>query len=126
MDEFIEFNFVRVDEPNTARIVKPQRMRERVDLIARQFRDFLHAPTATSDESPRGIMVTNEFKLRRRATPDAGWMSFLVDVGDGRDEKLQEVAIMAFVRDKGDEARAALAKVAPHIELSSLPAPPVA
>jgi hypothetical protein len=126
MDEFIDFNFVRIDEPNGARIVKPQRVRERVDLIARQFRDFLHSPNAATDDGARGIMVTNEFKLRRHATNDAAWMSFLVEVGDGRDEKLQEAAIMVFVRKKGDEARAALAKVAPHVDLASLPAAPVA
>jgi hypothetical protein len=126
MDEFIDFNFVRVDEPNGAKVAKPQRVRERVDLIARQFRDFLHSPSAASDDQVRGIMVTNEFKLRRHSTSEAGWLSFLVDVGDGRDEKLQEVAIMAFVRDKGDEARAALAKIAPHVDVPSLPAPPLA
>jgi hypothetical protein len=122
MDDFLKFNFVRVDASGA---VKKTEADERVDLIARQFRDFLFGGVAT-DDGPHGIMISNEFMLRRRVTHAAGWLSFLVDVGDGKTEKFEEAAVVVFIREAGDDARAAMDRIATHVDVKSLPATPLA
>jgi hypothetical protein len=121
MDDFLKFNFIRVDASGA---VKKTEADERVDLIARQFRDFLFGGVA-NDDGVHGIMISNEFMLRRRVSHAAGWMSFLVDVGDGKTEKLEEAAVVVFIREPGDDARAALDRVATHIDVKSLPPSPL-
>jgi hypothetical protein len=122
MDDFLKFNFVRVD---ATLAVQKSEADERVDLIARQFRDFLFGGVA-ADDGVHGIMISNEFMLRRRVTHAAGWLSFLVDVGNGKTEKLEEAAVVVFVREPGDDARAAMDRIAMHVDVKSLPAAPLA
>jgi hypothetical protein len=123
MDDFIEFNLIQVDATAGGKVQLIGPVRERVDLIARQFRDFLRG---SADEQAHGIMLTNEFKLRRHVTPAAGWLSFLADVGDGKEEKLDEVAVIAFVREKGADADEALRRTGADLAGVTLPAPPFA
>ena len=69
MDEFVGFNFVRLDAAGApgrkVSVVERGARRERVDIVARQFRDFLREGDG-ADDSPRGLMLTHDFKLRRR------------------------------------------------------------
>ena len=129
MDEFVGFTFVLLDASagpsGKVRAVERSPRRERVDVIARQFRDHLRSGDP-ADTSPHGIMLTHDFKLRRQLTgPSSGWLAFLVDRGDGTAEKLEEVALVAFAKADDAAGRAALKKLAPYANLADLPAPPV-
>ena len=134
MDEFVGFNFLVLDAAGggapAAGVVEQGGRRERVDLIARQFRDFLAgpAPPDGNDDgaAPRGFLMTHDFKLRGRATRAAGWLAFVVDRGDGTAENFQEVARVAFAREDGPEAREALRRLAPHAAGRPLPPAPLA
>jgi hypothetical protein len=98
--------------------------RERVDVVARQFREALRAGDP-ADESPRGMMLTHDFKLRRRVGETAGWLTFLVDRGRGAAEELEEVALVVFAREANEEGRAALRKLAPYANVADLPPAPL-
>ena len=129
MDEFVGFAFVLLDasraKSQKVRVVERGPRRERVDVVSRQFRDFLREGDA-ADASPRGMILTHDFKIRRQMTgPSAGWLAFLVDRGDGTTEKLEEVALVAFARTGDAPGRAALRKLDPYVNLADLPPPPV-
>ena len=114
MDEFVEFNYLLLDAsaPDGAAVVQRTVCNERVDLIPRQFRDFLKKhPDA--DGEPRGMVMTHDFKVRGQATQAAGWMTFHVDRGDGRAEELERVALVAFARDSDEAVRRVLQREAP-------------
>jgi hypothetical protein len=128
MDEFVGFNFVLLDASRgpsaKARVEERGTRRERVDVVARQFRDFLRGGDP-ADESPRGMMLTHDFKLRRKVGPTAGWLTFLVDRGRGMDEELQEVALVIFAREANEEGRRALRKLEPYVNVADLPPAPL-
>ncbi|HZN69929.1 MAG TPA: hypothetical protein VFB66_31935 [Tepidisphaeraceae bacterium] len=129
MDEFVGFSFVLLDasggKRQKVRVVERGPRRERVDVVARQFRDVLREGDP-ADASPRWLILTHDFKLRRQLTgPSAGWLAFLVDRGDGTTEKLEEVALVAFARQNDAAARAALKKLDPYVNLADLPPPPL-
>ena len=66
----------------------------RVDVIARQFRDLLREGPL-SDDRPRGMVLTDDFKVSGRYTPGAGWLAFHVDRGgDGTGKDLERVAVV--------------------------------
>ena len=75
MDEFVGFNFLLLDAsggPSKKVLVKERgTRRERVDVIARQFRNALRAGDA-GDDSPRGLIMTHDFKIRRQIGPSSG------------------------------------------------------
>ena len=126
MDEFVGFEFVLLDaSAGKVKVLERGPRRERIDLIARQFRDFLRDPNI-ADDAPHGLMMTHDFKLRRQVGKSAGWLTFLVDRGDGKQEVLEEVATVAFARSDDAEADRFLKKVAPYINLADLPRPPFA
>ncbi len=128
MDEFVGFNFVLLDASHRASqkvaVVERRQRRERVDVIARQFRDGLREGDP-ADASPRGLMMTHDFKVRRQAGESAGWLAFLVDRGDGTDEKLEEVALVVFVREDGPPARQTLRRLDPYVNVADLPPAPL-
>ena len=129
MDEFVGFTFVLLDAARggsqKVRVVERGPRRERVDVVSRQFLETLRAGDP-ADESPRWMLLTHDFKLRRHLTgPSSGWLAFLVDRGDGTTEKLEEVALVAFARQGDAPGRAALKKLGPYVNLADLPAPPV-
>ena len=128
MDEFVGFEFVLLDASKgpsrEAVLVERGPRRERVDVIARQFRDFLRRGDP-ADDSPRGMMLTHDFKLRRQVGETAGWLAFLVDRGTGTGELLEEVALVAFARSDDAAGRQALRKLEPFVNVAELPAPPV-
>ena len=127
MDEFVGFNFVLLDAsrgPSRAvEVLERGEKRERVDLVARQFRDFLRQGDP-SDASPRGTMLTHDFKLRRGVGESAGWLIFLVDQGRGEAEELEEVALVVFAADDPGR-REAVAKLEPYIDAADVPAAPL-
>ena len=114
MDEFVEFNYLLLDAsaPDGAAVVERTVCCERVDLIPRQFRDFLKKQDVAHDQ-PRGMVMTHDFKVRGQATRAAGWMSFHVDRGTGGGEQLERVAVVAFARDSDEEVRHVLQREAP-------------
>ena len=129
MDEFVGFTFVLLDasggKSQKVRVVERGPKRERVDVVARQFRDALKEGDA-ADTTPRGLMLTHDFRISRQMTgSSSGWLTFLVDRGDGTTEKLEEVALVAFAPTDDAASRAALRKVDPYVNLADLPAPPV-
>ena len=130
MDEFVGFNYVLLDASGDAasqelKVVEQCHKRERVDVIARQFRDFLKRHDDTQDQ-PRGLMMTHDFKVRGHATPAAGWLSFHVDRGDGTGEQLERVALVAFAREGEEEVRRVLQREAPPAAARQLPPVPFA
>lgn len=128
MDEFVGFNFVLLDAargPSQKVEVRERgEKRERVDVVARQFRDFLRQGDP-DDTSPRGTMLTHDFKLRRQVGESAGWLAFLVDRGRGTAEELEEVALVVFARANDAEARQALRKLEPYANVAELPPAPL-
>jgi hypothetical protein len=128
MDEFVEFNFMLLDASQgasqKATIVDQGPKRERVDLVARQFRDFLRQGDP-SDDSPRAMMLTHDFKLRRQVGDAAGWLTFVVDQGNGTAESVEEVALVAFARSGDETGWQALRKLEPYVNVAELPAAPL-
>ena len=128
MDQFVGFNFVLLDASRgpsaRARVEERGTRRERVDVIARQFRDFLRGGDP-ADESPRGMMLTHDFKIRRNVGGTAGWLTFMVDRGRGADEQLEEVALVVFAREANEEGRRALRKLDPYVNVADLPPAPL-
>jgi hypothetical protein len=128
VDEFVGFNFVLLDASRGAaqKVAMADRgpRRERVDVVARQFRDFLREGDP-ADTSPRGLMLTHDFKLRRQAGETAGWLSFMVDRGTGTDEALEEVALLVFARADNAESRQTLRRLEPYVNVAELPAAPL-
>lgn len=99
MDSYAEFQWVSIDATVSPPAVRPaEQRRERVDLVARQFRDFL-LDGDPRDAEPHSFPLTPEFKIARLVTPNAAWLSLQVDVGDGRTEQLSEVVQMLLVRE---------------------------
>ena len=127
MDEFVKFNYLLLDAsaPGGAAVVRRTAGNERVDLIPRQFRDFLKKHPDAEGE-PRGMVMTHDFKVRAQATRAAGWMSFHVDRGDGTGEQLERVALVAFARDSDEEVRRVLGREAPAAAGRQLPPAPLA
>jgi hypothetical protein len=128
MDAFVQFNFVLLDGsrgPAQAAVVKENGTRsERVDVIARQLRAQLDDGDPT-DTTAHALSLTYDFKLRREVRGDAAWLAFMVDMGDGRVEKLEEVAFMVLVRGQGDRAWAG-ERLAPYADIATLPDAPLA
>ena len=128
MDEFVGFNFVLLDAsggPSQKVAVRERTTRrERVDVIARQFRDAL-AEGDPADASPRGLMLTHDFKVRRQIGQSAGAITFAVDRGAGRAEDLEDVALVVFAREDTAEARQALRKLEPYAHVPDLPPAPL-
>jgi hypothetical protein len=126
MDPFSGFTFVELDASDSrkVRIIRKGPHRERVDLIARQFQDALIARDP-ADTAPHGMVLTGDFKISGRVTSNAGWMSFFVDKGDGKDEELKEVAAVYFAREDNPAAREVLGRVEQYIHAGELPAPPL-
>lgn len=126
MDEFVTFNYLLIDtsgSPGTASELARGERRERVDLIARQFRDFLRTPAPPGDK-PRGMLLTDDFKLRGQATREAGWLAFLVERREAG--QLEEVALLAFTRGEGHGAAGVLRRLEPHTRGRQLPPAPLA
>jgi hypothetical protein len=125
----MQFNFMRLDAsrgPSQPAIVEERATpSERVDVIARQLGDHMNA-CDSSDTSPRSLSLTYDFKLRCEVHGDAAWLAFMVDVGDGRVEKLEEVAFMVVLRRDGDDRAWAAARLKPFANLSDLPQAPLA
>lgn len=127
MDAFVGFEFVLLDASeagNKFRVAERGPRRERVDLISRQFRDVLLAGDQNNSD-PIGLVMTGDFKIRRQVGPTAGWVAFMVDRGDGKAEKLEEVARVVFATADDEAGRAALRHLEPYAITASLPAPPV-
>jgi hypothetical protein len=128
MDAFVQFNFVLLDGsagPTQPAAVKQYGPRsERADVIARQLRQQLDDGDP-ADTAPHALSLTYDFKLRREVHGDAAWMAFMVDTGDGRTEKLEEVAFMVILRNDGDRAWAGT-RLAPYADIATLPAAPLA
>ncbi len=128
MDEFVAFNFVLLDASGgpAQKVSVRERgtRRERVDVVARQFRDALREGDP-ADASPRGLMLTHDFKLRRQVGDSAGWLAFLVDRGDGTEERLEDVALVVFAREDNGEARQVLKRLEPYTNLAGLPPAPL-
>ena len=129
MDEFVEFNYLLLDAAaaadGAATVVERTVCCERVDLVPRQFRDFLNKAGA-ADEQPRGMVMTHDFKVRGQATRAMGWLSFHVDRGDGKVEQLERVALVAFARGADEEVRRVLQREAPPTAARQLPPAPFA
>ena len=125
MDEFVGFNFLLLDasQGRKATVVERGPRRERVDVIARQFRDSLRQGDP-ADDSPRTIMLTHDFRLRRRVWETAGWLTFLVDRGAAAGSP-EEVAHVVFARSDDAAAGEALRKLEPHIDAADLPEAPL-
>jgi hypothetical protein len=128
VDEFVGFNFVLLDASrgpgHKVAVVERGPRRERVDVVARQFRDFLRGGDAT-DDSPRGLMLTHDFKVRRQIGESAGWLSFAVDRGQGREEKLEDVALVVYARADSPESKQAMRKLAAYTNTADLPPAPL-
>ena len=132
MDEFIGFNFVLLDAspagppgaPQKVRVVERGERRERVDVVARQFRDFLRSGDP-ADTSPHTLMLTHDFKVRRQVGDASGWLTFLVDRGRGEAEALEEVALVVFARAADEPGRRALRKLEPYVNVAELPPAPL-
>ena len=128
MDEFVDFEFVLLDasekSPRKAAVVERGRRRERVDVIARQFRDFLRQGDP-ADESPRAMMLTHDFKVRRRVGESAGWLTFVVDRGSPAAPNPEEVALIVFARSDGAAAPEAMRNLEPYAVTAELPKPPL-
>ena len=127
MDEFVGFEFVLLDASRgTQKVTVEERgpRRERVDVVARQFYRAL-TEGDQSDTTPHGLMLTQEFKLRRQVGQTSGWLTFLVDRGVGREEELEEVALVVFAADDDKEGRATLRRLDAYVSLSALPSPPL-
>ena len=60
-----------------------------------------------SDTTPHGMVLTYDFKLRRQVGRRAGWLTFLVDRGAGKDEELEEVALVVFAVAGDEDGREA-------------------
>jgi len=125
MDPFVGFTFVELDasDPKKVRIVRKEERRERADLIARQFHDVLTARDP-ADTSPQGMVLTGDFKISGQVTAAAGWLTFFVDKGDGKEEQLKEVATVFFARDDDAPAREIRRRVDPYVHANELPLPP--
>ena len=85
MDPFVGFTLVELDASDSSqkvRTIRNEAIRERVDLISRQFHDVL-MDGDQADTDPHGMVLTSDFKIRRQVSPTAGWLSFMVDHGDG-------------------------------------------
>src|SRR5690349_20296485 len=91
------------------RVVERGERRERVDVVARQFRDSLRSGDP-ADISPQTLMLTHDFKVRRQVTDTAGWLTFLVDRSRREAEELEEVALVVFARAADEPGRRALRK----------------
>jgi hypothetical protein len=123
VDKFVEFNYLLLKTSPIGgqdAVAERSLCRERVDVIARQFRDFLKK-RVTADQQPQGVMMTHDFKVRGQATSASGWLSFHVDRGDGTVESLEEVAIVVFAREADEEIRRVLQDVAPGQEYPATP-----
>jgi hypothetical protein len=129
VDEFVGFNFVLLDASGGASrkvaVLERAPRRERVDIIARQFRDFL-LEGDRADADARGMMLTHDFKVRRQISPTAGWLAFAVDRSAGETERLEDVALVVFAREDNPEAREALRKLQPYAHVPDLPPAPLA
>jgi hypothetical protein len=128
MDAFVQFNFILVDGsagPAQAGVIKENGTRsERVDVIARQFRQQLDDGDP-ADTSAHALSLTYDFKLRREVHAGAAWLAFMVDVGDGRTEKSDEVAFMVLVGNDGDREWAGQ-RLRPYVDPANMPAAPLA
>lgn len=129
MDEFAQFNFLLLDASagssrRAAIVAREPDRRERVDLVSRQFLDFMRDGDP-EDTSPHGIALTRDFKLRRQAGKSAGWLAFLVDRGLGATEELEEVARVVFARSDDAERQAALRWLGPFVDVEDIPAAPM-
>jgi hypothetical protein len=128
MDQFVDFNFVLLDASQgpsrKVRAVERGPRRERVDVIARQFGEFLRQGDP-SDDSPREMLLTHDFKVRRQVGETAGWLTFLVDRANGAAEELEEVALVVFARSDEGAARPAMRKLEPYANVADLPEAPV-
>ena len=128
MDEFVGFNFVLLDAAGgpgqKVRVVERGTRRERVDVVARQFHSALRAGDPV-DASPRGLMLTHDFKVRRQVGESSGWLAFLVDRGDGVTERLEDVALVVFAREATAESRQTLRKLDPYVNVADLPPAPL-
>ena len=126
MDKFAEFHYLLLDasslEGASRAPAAVTACNERVDVVARQFRDFLRRP-ASADGRPVGMMMTHDFKVRGHATRASGWLSFHVDRGDGITESLEEVAVVAFARDDDSEVKKLLGRFPGVKEVSPPPTP---
>lgn len=128
MDPFVEFNYLLLDTAQRAdpMAAGPVVCRERVDVIARQFRDAL-SQTRPADDPPRGMVLTHDFKVRTRLAGTGGWVRFYVDLGDGTVERLDQVAVVAFARAANDaEVGCVLREVAEGADDRQLPPAPFA
>jgi len=126
MDPFVGFTFVELDasDPKKVRIVRKEERRERADLIARQFHDVLTARDP-ADTSPQGMVLTGDFKISGQVTQTAGWLTFHVDKGEGREEQLKEVATVFFAREDDAAGRDVRRRVDPYVHANELPPPPL-
>ena len=109
--DFIDFNFVLLDATclpaRPARVEQEGSRRERLDLVARQFGEFLRQP-APAGEPPQYFPPTRDFKLRREATAGGAWLSFMVDREGGAVEEFStEAAYMVFARSDDEPGRKA-------------------
>jgi hypothetical protein len=121
LDEFVDFNFVLLNASNDkVTIEKKGPRRERVDLIARQFHAFL-LQGDQADTAPHGMVLTDDFKLRRQVGQTAGWLTFLVE----RDGNPEEVALVVFARANDQEGREALLRLERFMKPESLPPAPL-
>ena len=126
MDPYAQFNYLFVNASATPPAVKPvETKRERIDLIARQFRDVLYDGDPTDPTSHR-FPLTPDFNLARILTPAAAWLSFQLDTGDGKTEQFQDVVQMLLLRDTSAESIQLLKKIPDMIKLPPLPEAPLA
>jgi hypothetical protein len=128
VDEFVAFEFMLLDASHgpaqKVRVVEQVPRRERVDLIARHFHEFL-TEGDPDDTSPHGMVMTHDFKVRRQVGKTAGWLTFLVDRGTVDQEELEEVALLVFARDDDQEGREIRRRLEPYINFAALPAAPM-
>ena len=132
MDPFVDFTFLLLDASRgpsrpaavPATVVERGPRRERVDVIARQFHDFLRQADP-ADPSPRSMLLTHDFKLRGEVTESAGWLTFLVDRTTAAGVRLEEVALVVFAGADDAAARQALRKLEPYAPVADLPPAPL-
>jgi hypothetical protein len=125
VDPFIPFTLILIDASGTPpKASPPVQKHERMDLVARQFRDFLNEGDP-SDISPHRFPLSPDFKLARQVAGPAAFLSFQVDEGDGVTEKLREVVQMLLVRE-GSPAAALVEKLASSVRLPELTGAPTA
>jgi hypothetical protein len=128
VDEFVGFEFLLLDASRgpsqKVRVVERGPRRERVDLIARHFHEFL-TEGDPGDASPHGLVMTHDFKVRRQVGKTAGWLAFLVDRGTVQQEELEEVALVVFAREDDSQRREVLRRLEPYISLAALPPAPM-